>query len=344
MSPLPHKTIGILGGGQLAKMLAIAAIDMGIRVSFWIDGGEPVVGHLGDLVSGDEEAFRAFCQKVDVILFEHEHVKKEDLDLLNREFRDKTPGLNLLLAGRDRRREKELLLSLEIPCARPIDLLDPTPSDFPIVLKRVVGGYDGKGQVIVKNDRELQNALEELPPQNLIGEAFIPFEKECSLVCVRTSSGAFYAYDLTENKHENGMLVFSENLPESPFYSQAYAACQKLAEKTSYVGVFAVEFFLTKDQKLLANEISPRVHNSGHWTMDGAFTSQFENHIRACLNMQIGSVKSHTKIRMRNITKLKELEGAFDLGEKAKLYLYGKTPREARKMGHVNEVHSPISN
>lgn len=338
MSNLANTTIGIIGGGQLAKMLAQAAIDMSLKLNFWLDANESIVNQLGTTYQEPKNSFDEFCHQSDIIIFEHEHVHLNYLDCLKNSFQHKCPALGLLLATQNRQLEKDLFAALSIPCAKPINLDAPTIDDFPMVLKKRVGGYDGKGQYIVSNATELKTALDDISADLFIAEQFVAFQKECSLVCVRSQQGDFCAYDLTENKNQSGMLAVSHNIKESSLYTQAFEYCQRIAQETRYVGVFAVEFFITSDNDLIANEISPRVHNSGHWTMDGAFVSQFENHIRASLGIAIGNVKSHSNIRMTNITTLKQLDNAYQLDSTAKLYLYGKRPREGRKMGHINEL------
>lgn len=338
MSNLANTTVGIIGGGQLAKMLAQVAIDMGLKLNFWLDAAESIVNQLGTTYQEPTHHFDEFCNQSDVIIFEHEHVDLNYLDCLNHAFQHKCPALGLLLATQNRQIEKELFSALSIPCAKPIELDAPNIDDFPIVLKKRVGGYDGKGQYIVSSLTELKATLSNTSAHLFIAEQFVTFHKECSLVCVRSQQGDFHAYDLTENKNQAGMLAVSQNIINSPLYAQAFQYCQRIAEETRYVGVFAVEFFITSDNQLIANEISPRVHNSGHWTMDGAFVSQFENHIRVSLGIPIGNVKSHSNIQMTNITTLKQLDTVYQLDAREKVYVYGKSPREGRKMGHINKL------
>lgn len=331
-------TIGILGGGQLAKMLAIKAIEMGLKPIFWIDQSEAIVKNLGDCYQSSQDNFQGFCKKCDKIIFEHEHVAQEYLIQIQESFQEKCQALELLLIAKDRLLEKQLLEKLDIPAAPKVSLESIDSNDLPIIIKQREGGYDGRGQLIISDPQNLDKEVKNIDLNKIIAEKFVNFTQECSLVCVQNQHQEFMAYDLTQNHNKNGMLSVSKNIQESLLYSQAFEYCKKIAQATNYVGVFAVEFFVTQDNQLLVNEISPRVHNSGHWTMDGAFCCQFANHLRATLDMALGSTKSHSKIKMTNITSLQQLENIYKLKQNSKVYLYGKAPRESRKMGHVNEI------
>jgi 5-(carboxyamino)imidazole ribonucleotide synthase len=257
------------------------------------------------------------------------------------------PGVEALEACQDRLSEKDLLKSLGIPVpeyravSSRVDLLDAVDQlGLPAVLKTRRLGYDGKGQVILRQQEDLEPAWHQLEQHELILESFVPFQAECSLLAVRNESGEEKFWPLTRNLHANGMLVLSQpgGLGED-LQSQAEHIASRLLSHWNYVGVMAVEFFILQG-RLLVNEIAPRVHNSGHWTLDAAETSQFENHLRAVCGLPLGQTGATAEVLMFNW--ISELPDKAECLEFRGLHWhdYGKSARPGRKLGHASLVAS----
>jgi len=354
--------VGILGGGQLGQMLALDGIPLGLRFRVLEPtGARAPAGAVAEVIAGgfdEPDALERFAQGLDAVTWEFENVPVEAARALARRV-PVFPPPEALEAAQDRWVEKETFERLGVPVApwRKVSTWDDLVAGvqalgLPAVLKTCRMGYDGKGQVVVRSEAEMASAWKTLGGgvAPLVLEAFIPFRREVSLVAVRAPSGEIRAWPLTENVHRNGILRTSrvsrdqnarartEELNRQP---EAYVA--RVLEALNYVGVLAVEFFETAEGDLLANEMAPRVHNSGHWTQDGAVTSQFENHLRAGLGLPLGDTAlRHSEAGMVNliggVPPLDQLlapisaEGAV----KVALHLYGKAPRPGRKVGHVN--------
>jgi len=348
----PRSIIGLIGGGQLGRMLALAAAPLGYRVHIYTPESASCAGDVAWKVTqaayDDHAALAAFAAQVDVVSFEFENVDVRPLAALGDV--PVFPPPKALAIGQDRSSEKafaEQYGARTAPWAEVPDRAALTTAleriGTPSILKTNRFGYDGKGQVPINAPEEADAAWAALKGQPAILEAKIAFAAEFSLIGVRGQDGALAFYDPPQNVHESGVLATS-TLPAPPMITaqaaQARALASRMAEALDYVGVFALEFFATGDAPLF-NEMAPRVHNSGHWTIEGAETSQFENHIRAICGLPLGS----TALAARHVEMTNLLGAAANgchalLSERgAHLHLYGKDDaREGRKMGHVTRV------
>jgi len=346
--------IGILGGGQLGRMLALAAARLGMRTHIYCpDPASPafeVTPHKTVADYGDETALAAFANAVDVITYEFENVPVETARFLETQ-KLLRPGSNALAISQDRLEEKAFLSARNIGVApyRPVTTLAELETALgelgvPAVLKTTRLGYDGKGQRVIRDASEAAAAFEALSPKPLVLEGFIPFEKEISVVVARNASGEVKSFDAAENVHRDHILKTS-TVPASitpVIEKHAALAAKAIVIALGYVGVLGVEFFVvTKDGKssLLVNEIAPRVHNSGHWTEAVCTTDQFEQHIRAICNWPLGDTTRFADVVMENLIGDEADDVAGLLGAGIKPHLYGKTEaRPGRKMGHINRV------
>lgn len=343
--------IGILGAGQLGRMLALAGYPLGLRFRFFDPAPDSPANLLADHLTADyadETALRRFVDGLDVVTYEFENVPVATARFLE-QFVPVYPPPLALEKAQDRLVEKNFFRELGIPTPAfsglPENglfhgLTDGNGPGFPAVLKTRRMGYDGKGQFVVRNEADLAAAQEKLAGQELILEQFIPFERECSLICARGVDGQVIFYPLSENTHREGILrlsVVESSRFDNRLQSQAESYARALLDALGYVGVLAIEFF-EKDGQLLANEMAPRVHNSGHWSIDGAVTSQFENHIRAVCGLPLGSANPQGACAMVNL--IGEIPAAQDILkiDGAHLHLYDKSPRPGRKVGHINLV------
>jgi len=341
----PHlQRVGILGGGQLARMMALAGIPMGFEFVFldpFEDACAALLGKLRQAEFSDVEAARALAEEVDIATFDFENVPADSARAVA-ELRPFHPCVAALESCQDRVSEKSLLAELGIPApefrivgSRPDLAAAVDDFGFPSILKTRRLGYDGKGQAILRQFEDLETAWQRLGGSKLILERFIPFEAECSLVSVRTQSGQVRYWPLTRNVHENGVLKLS--LPgvfQTPLQLRAQKIAVSLLEHWNYSGVMTVEFFL-HEGNLLVNEIAPRVHNSGHWTIDAAVTSQFENHLRALSGLPLGDTSMTRSGLMFNW--IGQLPDPGELLNYPGLHWhdYGKQPRPGRKIGHA---------
>lgn len=337
------KTVGVVGAGQLARMLALAGVPLGLRFVFLDPDQEACAAPLGEHMTGrfdDQEQLSRFAQRAHVVTYEFENVPDESIRLLAK-YVSAFPNTTSLLSARDRLREKNLFQQLDIPTpafAAVHSLIDLERAlvsiGFPAILKTRTLGYDGKGQAIVRNPEDIGAAWTRLGGVPLVLEKYIHFQREISVLGVRGRTGKMAFYPPTENVHHNGILRASRSCPGDKFETQAQRYVQLLLDHLGYVGVLALEFFQDGDN-LLANEMAPRVHNSGHWTIEGAETSQFENHLRAILGLPLGGTAAVGHAAMINlIGELPELAQVLSVPG-AHIHLYGKTPRPGRKLGHV---------
>ena len=343
-------TVGILGGGQLARMMALAGAPLGLRFVVFDPAADACAGQVAPLQVGsfdDTEALAEFAAKVDVITFDFENVPAASAHWLA-ERKPVFPNPAALAVAQDRLSEKTLFqeLGIALPAFADIrsrDELAAKAAEFgmPCILKTRRLGYDGKGQFRIRDAADIDTAWQTLGAQvdktGLILEGFVAFEREVSVVAVRGRDGEFRAWPLTANWHVDGVLSASL-APASLSAEQqatAIAYARRVAERLEYVGVFALELFCRGDA-LLANEMAPRVHNSGHWTSDGAETSQFENHIRAVLGMPLGDTRMLGHACMLNW--LGQMPDAKPVLAEAAGHWhdYGKQAREGRKVGHAN--------
>ncbi len=336
--------VGIVGGGQLARMLALAGYPLGLRFQVLDPAADACAGQVALLIQGDyhdKARLEALAAWADVVTFDFENVPAEAGRVLEGRVAVYPPVEALALA-QDRLSEKTLFWELGIPTPTfaTVDSLEELHSaalrvELPAVLKTRRLGYDGKGQWVLRTAEDIEPAWRALGGAPLILESFVPFEREVSIVAVRGRDRATAFYPLVENHHRDGILRLSRApclMPELEREGWDYA--HRLLDRLDYVGVLAIEFFV-KDGRLIANEMAPRVHNSGHWTMEGAETSQFENHLRAILGLPLGSTAAIGHSAMVNgIGDLPDLAAALAIPD-AHYHAYGKAPRPGRKVGHI---------
>lgn len=341
------RTVGILGGGQLARMLAMAAVPLGVRVLVLDTSGDACAGEVATLIEADytdEAALAEFADLVDVVTFDFENVPASSAEWLAQRV-PVFPNPGALATTQDRLSEKTLFseVGLSTPAFAAVDSrqgLDEAVAriGLPAILKTRRLGYDGKGQARLCEPADLDRAWEALGAGRvpLILEAFVPFQRELSVVAVRGRDGALRTWPLTRNWHENGILSLSVSpVPvDDALAGQAVQYARQVAARLDYVGVFALELF-EHDGRLLGNEMAPRVHNSGHWTIEGAHTSQFENHLRAVLGLPLGETSGRGASALLNfVGALPDLAAALAIPG-LHWHDYGKQPRAGRKVGHA---------
>ena len=316
--------VGCLGGGQLGRMLALAGAPLDVRFRFLDPSPDACAGDVGDLIVGaydDSELLDRLAESADVVTYEFENVPVDAARRVGA-----VPDARALEQGQDRLVEKQLFARLEIPTAR-YGALDDT--GVPALVKSRRLGYDGKGQRLVESAEALG--------EDELAEEVVPFDRELSIVGVRGRDGDSRFYPLAENEHRAGVLASARAPAVDAPQAKAEAIATKLLDELAYVGVLAVELFEVGG-RLLANELAPRVHNSGHWTIDGALTSQFENHVRAILGLPLGSTEATGEAVMLNfVGGVPPLDRLLAVPN-AHVHLYGKTPRPGRKLGHVTLV------
>ncbi|MFZ3359384.1 MAG: 5-(carboxyamino)imidazole ribonucleotide synthase [Xanthobacteraceae bacterium] len=349
----PEATIGILGGGQLGRMLALAAARLGFKCHVFSPNPDSpafdVVHRVTRADYTDAEALDRFAADVDVVTYEFENVPAECATFLAARV-PVLPDPKILAITQDRLAEKNFVTALGIRTAPFADVASASALAAaieqvgrPAVLKTRRFGYDGKGQATIKNGSDPEAAWREVGGQPCILEAFIPFEREVSVIAARTRAGAVSCFDVTENEHRDHILKFSR-VPAALDDVTAAEAChvaETIAHKFAYVGVLAVEMFVLRDGGLLVNEIAPRVHNSGHWTIDGASASQFEQHIRAVAGWPLAKPVRYGRVEMTNLIgdEVEDYRGWLTVPGAA-VHLYGKAAvRPGRKMGHVTRVY-----
>lgn len=347
-------TIGILGGGQLGRMLSVAAARLGFRTHIFEPGANPPAGHVADRVTTapyeDETALRAFGEAVDIITFEFENVPTSALDLLG-SLAPIHPGRDALRISQDRITEKDFLSGLGLTVA-PYAAVDDAASmqaaiekiGAPSILKTRRFGYDGKGQARLASAADADQALADMAGAPSVLEGFIDFSAEISVIAARSPSGEVACYDPGENVHEGGILR-KTTVPAQVSGSlrmDGVLLAGRILNELDYVGVMGVELFVTP-KGLVVNEIAPRVHNSGHWTQNGCTVDQFEQHIRAIAGWPLGNGQRHSNVVMENLIG-DDMDRVPTLAAQAEtaLHLYGKADVKAgRKMGHVNRVTGP---
>jgi 5-(carboxyamino)imidazole ribonucleotide synthase len=347
----PGSTIGILGGGQLGRMLALAAARLGLKTHIYSDEkNAPAFQVCASRTHGtydDEAALRTFAQSCDAITFEFENVPSETVALLARA-RPAHPNARALEIAQERFAEKTFVAGLGLKTAAfaRADNIDEAHAALecigaPAILKTRRLGYDGKGQAKIGSSADLVPAMEKLNHAPAILEQFVEFAFESSVVAARGADGSFAAYDPPENFHADHILKRS-TVPaklNAQQVTEAKAIARSIAEALDYVGVLCVELFVTKGGTLLVNEIAPRVHNSGHWTLEACVVSQFEQHIRAVAGWPLGDPSRHSDAVMENLIGEDARDWlALAIGGGA-LHFYGKSEiRAGRKMGHVTHL------
>jgi 5-(carboxyamino)imidazole ribonucleotide synthase len=339
--------IGVLGGGQLGRMLALAGYPLGMRFRLFDPAPDAPAGHLAEHIAAaydDTATLDRFLEGVDVVTYEFENVPVETARYINERV-PVYPPPEALLMSQDRLTEKTFFRDLGIPTAPFVEVnsredLQAALEEirYPAVLKTRRFGYDGKGQEVISAEEHADPTWEALGAGEhpLILEGFVPFSRELSVLATRSGDGSTAFYPLVENHHRGGILRLS--LPNSRVTPELQATAEDYAvrvlEQLDYVGMLAIELFEVEGN-LIANEMAPRVHNSGHWTIEGAETSQFENHIRAIAGLPLGSSAPVGRSVMFNLigslpdaAKILAVPGAH-------LHLYGKDPRPGRKLGHI---------
>lgn len=338
--------VGVFGAGQLGKMLAEAGTPLGHDFVFLDPNPDACGGTLGKHIVAafdDSEALMQLAQEADVVTYEFENLPLESVELVAKHV-DVFPSTEALRITQDRLFEKEFCKKIGVPCADYVSVPNPDALElaadtvgYPCILKTRRLGYDGKGQVFLQSADDLPAAKELASQQECIVEKCINFVKECSVICTRAKDGSTVTYPLTENTHEEGILRVSKAPAEigEDTKAQAEAIAHKALKEFAYVGTLAVELFVLPDGSIAVNEFAPRVHNSGHWTIEGAATSQFENHIRAITGMELGKTDTKGVSTMLNfigtvpdLNSVENEEGVF-------VHLYGKSERAGRKLGHI---------
>ena len=337
--------IGVIGAGQLGMMLGESARELGCDCIFLDPNKNSPAKKIGEVLNyefNDLKAIKKLSSQCDVITYEFENVPVKSINFIDP--RKVYPPSDALEITQDRLKEKQLFDSLEIPVAKYFkvdsfsDLLDATDSlGYQFLIKTRSFGYDGKGQFLIKDESDIQKAWDQLGNQPLIAEKKIKFDREISIIGARSLSGEIALYPLTKNNHVNGILRTSRSTDENAIVTkQAHDYLSCLLKKLNYVGVLALELFV-KDDKVIANEYAPRVHNSGHWTIEGTNSSQFENHLRAIMDMKLGDTSVNGFAGMENLIgcippEIRSLSDEFFFHD------YGKEERLGRKLGHVSIV------
>jgi 5-(carboxyamino)imidazole ribonucleotide synthase len=341
--------IGVIGAGQLGRMLALSGYPLGLRFVFLDQSEESPGAQVGSMVAGafdDPAGLRKLAAKVDVVTFDVENVPVDAV----REIAASKPFLPppaALGASQDRLEEKTLFRELKIPTP-PFVAVDSSDDlqaavariGLPGVLKTRRLGYDGRGQYVLRKPADIEIAWQSLGSVPLIYEGFVAFDREVSIIGARSTRGEVRCYPLTANTHSAGILRYSTApYRHAGLQKQAETYLRRLFRRFDYAGILTIEFFV-KRGRLIANEMAPRVHNSGHWTIEGARTSQFENHLRAILGLPLGSTEAIGHCAMVNfIGTMPPLESILALAD-AHYHSYGKEPRPDRKLGHVTVTSS----
>lgn len=335
--------IGVIGGGQLGRMMALAGTPLGMQFAFLDPAPDACAQALGEHIRadyGDQSHLRQLADEVDLVTFEFESVPAETVAFLS-QFVPVYPSAEALRIARDRWFEKSMFKDLGIPTPAFADIQSQADLDaavasigLPAVMKTRTLGYDGKGQKVLRKAEDVLGAFAELGSVPCILEGFVAFTGEVSLVAVRARDGETRFYPLVHNRHDSGVLALSIASTEHPLQALAEDYVGRVLDKLDYVGVLAFEFFEV-DGGLKANEIAPRVHNSGHWTIEGSECSQFENHLRAVAGLPLGSTAKVGESAMLNflgsVPPVEEVAAIAD----CHLHHYGKAFKAGRKVGHA---------
>ncbi|MEH6649920.1 MAG: 5-(carboxyamino)imidazole ribonucleotide synthase [Motiliproteus sp.] len=335
--------VGILGGGQLARMLALAGHPLDLEFVFLDPAKDACAAPLGKHLNGaldNSLLLKELGQRADVVTFEFENVPAASVELLAATA-PTFPPAGALAVAQNRLSEKKLFQTLDIPvpsfaAVNDLDELKQAIAftGLPAVLKTRSQGYDGKGQVVLRRMDELAQIWQDFEGTPSILETFVAFQRELSIISVRGQDGEMLFYPVSENRHHQGVLDVAISRPDDPMQQRAEGFVRRIAEELNYVGVLTLELFEIEGE-LYANEIAPRVHNSGHWTIEGAQTNQFENHLRAILNLPLGSTEAIGFSAMINhIGSLPERTEVLQVSG-AHLHVYGKACRPGRKVGHT---------
>jgi 5-(carboxyamino)imidazole ribonucleotide synthase len=339
-------TVGIVGAGQLGRMLALAGYPLGLDFLFLDRSADTPGGQVAPILCGeftDRRLLRRLAARVDVVTFDWENVSVDALRGLSGT--RICPPVAALAASQDRASEKQLFARLRIPTTRwtavdsRSDLQRAVDTiGMPGVLKTRRLGYDGKGQAVIRNVRDLARAWRSLGGVPLLYEELVPFDGEVSIIGARSTRGEVVVYPLNGNVHADGILRLTRApFGTAPLHRLASRYLSRMLEHFDYVGVLTIEFFVRRG-RLIANEIAPRVHNSGHWTIEGAVTSQFENHLRAILGLPLGSTAARGHSAMVNVIGRMPAKAGLVAGGQVHLHDYGKAARPGRKLGHCTVV------
>lgn len=336
--------IGILGGGQLARMMTLAGYPLGMKFVVLEPAEDACTTPAAKQLQGsydDEALLTKLAEVADVVTYEFENVPAKSVEFLS----DKVavyPSAEALAVAQDRLNEKTLFLELNIPTPKfaPVKSLLELRQvmeriGYPAVLKTRREGYDGKGQAVLRSADELESAWQVMNNKPAIVEEFVNFDREVSVIAVRDRNGHTRCYPMTENAHDKGILRTSIARAHDSLEPQAHDYITRLLERMKYVGVMALELFQSGDQ-LLANECAPRVHNTGHWTQNGAITCQFENHLRAITGLPLGATDAIGHAAMVNLFDEAPSSERVLTHPHCHLHLYDKKPRVGRKIGHIN--------
>lgn len=337
--------VGIIGAGQLGRMLALAGIPLGMRFTFLDPGEAPCAAALGEHLRADyddREALARLAAQCDVVTFEFENVPAGAVTEAGLELR---PGPAALAAAQERSAEKSMFERIGIPVApwRAVDSqedLDAAVADLglPLIAKTRRMGYDGKGQRRIRDAADAAGLFDAMGAVPLLVERLVDFDTELSIVGCRAADGEIVVYPLARNRHEGGILVRSENAPFSrELHRQAVRHLRTLAAELDYVGTLAIEFFVC-GELLLGNEFAPRVHNTGHWSIDSGGVCQFENHLRAVCGLPLGRGDLQRPAGMLNLIGEMPPAAALLAAGDTFLHDYDKPPRPGRKLGHVTAI------
>ena len=335
--------IGILGAGQLGRMLALAGYPLGFEFTFLDPASEACAAPLGEHLRADyldQDALAKFCAGIELATFEFENVPQQAAEFVAARV-PLFPAPRALTSGQDRLSEKQMFVSLGIPVPKFAAVSSRAGLEtaaqhtgLPAVLKTRRMGYDGKGQFVLRSAADFDLAWAQLGTQPLILESFVPFEREVSCLAVRGRDGTVQFYPLVQNVHRSGILRTARPRNGDPLQALGEDYARRVLQHLDYVGVLAFEFFVA-DGGLLANEIAPRVHNSGHWSIEGAECSQFENHLRAIAGLPLGCTALRGESLMVNFIGTAPPLEAMAALEGVHVHLYGKQPKPHRKIGHA---------
>ncbi|HRC73346.1 MAG TPA: 5-(carboxyamino)imidazole ribonucleotide synthase [Candidatus Competibacter sp.] len=336
--------IGIVGGGQLARMLVLAGYPLGFDFKVLDPAPDACAGQVTGLIRShydDEIQLDRLADWAEVVTFDFENVPAAAARLLEKKLKVH-PSSGVLWVAQDRMYEKGLFWEMDIPTPvfATVDSLEElrdavVKTGLPAVLKTRRLGYDGKGQRVLRTAEDMEVAWRELGHTPLILEGFVPFEREVSVLAARGRDGGTVCYPLVENHHRDGILRLSRVPCEAPeLEREGWGYARRLLERVHYVGLLAIEFFV-HEGRLIANEMAPRVHNSGHWTIEGAETGQFENHLRAIAGLPLGSTAARGPCVMLNCIGSMPEPAAVLAVPGAHYHAYGKAPRAGRKVGHI---------
>lgn len=351
----PGSVIGIIGGGQLGRMTALAASELGYKVHILSDHEHSPASQVAYKTTvaafDDEQAIREFSKNVDVVTLEFENIPHETIQTIEKNAKVH-PGWKVLHTAQNRIREKDFLNSVGVGTAPYKAVTNLTELKLAYaeigptcILKTCELGYDGKGQVTIKSEKDLESAWESIKSTDTVLEGMVQFDKEISVVAARGEDGEFVPFIPVENIHKNGILdtTIAPAAVDFLVINNAWQMTEKIAQELDLIGVIAVEMFLTKTGKILVNEIAPRPHNSGHWTMDACITCQFEQLVRAVCGLPLGCADFLSNAVMKNLIGDDiELWREFISSPDSKIHIYGKKEiRPGRKMGHITHIITP---